>query len=574
MKKGKVIASIAVAVGFLSCTVTSRAPSGTLASDGSEFEGRNAPYYFHAEGIKAYTANKRPAEAIDYFGKAISADSTYAPAYYQIAEVLMAENPSQAVSYSVKANALDSLNLTYQSQLGRVLVMSQQYDQALDIYTRLMRDDPHNPINYRLLAALYDYKERPFTAISILDTAEMRLGRMEDLSTYKRELLMRVRLYDKAVEETNKLIADYPYDDENYLVLGELYSSKGEDSLALVNYREAMRLDSTNVNTLTSLADFYVKKNDARNYLATLKRLFESSNMPLESKRKIFEDITTDISFYRQNYFAINSLAATLITLYHGDYSVLELYATHLIRSGEVEQGLELYKSFLQVNPDLLEPYQQIIGIETFLMRPDSIAKYSDRALRRFPDNIDILISRGYAHVRQKSYKEAVKTFKDAYGKAESDSTRSVIAGSIGDTYQDQGGNRKWIAYYDKALRLDPTNAGILNNYAYYLGEEGKELEKALRMSERSNQLSLNNSTFLDTQAWILYKMERYDEARKIMQQAISFDRSNSAVLLFHYAEILYAQGDSFMAEVYWKRALERGYDPGTIVKRLQMIKK
>lgn len=574
MKKGKVIASIAVAVGFLSCTVTSRAPSGTLASDGSEFEGRNAPYYFHAEGIKAYTANKRPAEAIDYFGKAISADSTYAPAYYQIAEVLMAENPSQAVSYSVKANALDSLNLTYQSQLGRVLVMSQQYDQALDIYTRLMRDDPHNPINYRLLAALYDYKERPFTAISILDTAEMRLGRMEDLSTYKRELLMRVRLYDKAVEETNKLIADYPYDDENYLVLGELYSSKGEDSLALVNYREAMRLDSTNVNTLTSLADFYVKKNDARNYLATLKRLFESSNMPLESKRKIFEDITTDISFYRQNYFAINSLAATLITLYHGDYSVLELYATHLIRSGEVEQGLELYKSFLQVNPDLLEPYQQIIGIETFLMRPDSIAKYSDRALRRFPDNIDILISRGYAHVRQKSYKEAVKTFKDAYGKAESDSTRSVIAGSIGDTYQDQGGNRKWIAYYDKALRLDPTNAGILNNYAYYLGEEGKELEKALRMSELSNQLSLNNSTFLDTQAWILYKMERYDEARKIMQQAISFDRSNSAVLLFHYAEILYAQGDSFMAEVYWKRALERGYDPGTIVKRLQMIKK
>lgn len=574
MKKVKVIASIALVAGFLSCTVTSRAPSGTLVSDGSEFEGRNAPYYFHAEGIKAYTANKRSAEALDYFSKAIAADSTYAPAYYQIAEVLMEENPARAVAYSEKANALDTLNLTYQNQLGRVLVMSQKYDEALDIYTRLMRDDPHNPINYRLLAALYDYKAQPFTAISILDTAEMRLGRMEDLSTYKRELLMRVRLYDKAVEETNKLIADYPYDDENYLVLGELYSSKGEDSLALENYREAMRLDSTNVNTLTSLADFYVRKNDARNYLAILKRLFENNNMPLESKRKIFKDITTDIDFYRQNYFAINSLAATLITRYQGDYSVLELYATHLIRSGEIEQGLKLYKSFLQVNPDLLEPYQQIIGIETFLMRPDSIAKYSDRALRRFPDNIDILISRGYAYVRLKSYKEAVKTFKDAYAKADSDSTRSMIAGSIGDTYHDQGGNRKWIAYYDKALRLDPTNAGILNNYAYYLGEEGKELEKALRMSERSNQLSLNNSTFLDTQAWILYKMQRYDEARKIMQQAVSFDRSNSEVLLFHYAEILYAQGDSFMAEVYWKRALERGYDPETIVKRLQMIKK
>ena len=96
------------------------------------------------------------------------------------------------------------------------------------------------------------------------------------------------------------------------------------------------------------------------------------------------------------------------------------------------------------------------------------------------------------------------------------------------------------------------------------------ELEKALDMSRRANGLTPGNATFLDTEGWILYLLGRYDEARTVMQQAVSFDMTGSPVLLFHYAEILYALGDAFMAEVYWKRALEKGYDARQIELRLK----
>ena len=341
MKNIRVIAAGIAAAGFISCTVPTHGTSQAAAE--GEFAGRNAPYYYHAEGIKAHTVKGDMQAGIACFGRAIQADSSYAPAYYEIAEILLETDPQRAVAYSQTANALDTANLAYQNQLGRALVMSEKYDEAMVIYTRLMRDDPHNPLNYRPLAALYDYKGQPFTAIAILDTAEMRLGRLEELSTYKREILIRLRLYDKAVEEAKKLAGDYPYDDGNYRILGDIYSAMGKDALALANYAEAMRLDSGNMETLSSLADFYRKSNDAGNYLATLKLIFENNGMPLEGKKRIFEDITSDLEFYRRNYFAINSLILTLIAKYPDDYNVVDLYATHLIRGGEIEQALGLY---------------------------------------------------------------------------------------------------------------------------------------------------------------------------------------------------------------------------------------
>lgn len=115
---------------------------------------------------------------------------------------------------------------------------------------------------------------------------------------------------------------------------------------------------------------------------------------------------------------------------------------------------------------------------------------------------------------------------------------------------------------------------GVLNNYAYYLSEEGRDLEHALAMSRRANELTPRNASSLDTEGWILYLLGRYEEARKVMQLAVSYDSNNSAVLLFHYAEVLCALGDEFLAGVYWERALNRGYDPETIRKRMEMIEK
>lgn len=87
-------------------------------------------------------------------------------------------------------------------------------------------------------------------------------------------------------------------------------------------------------------------------------------------------------------------------------------------------------------------------------------------------------------------------------------------------------------------------------------------------------ELDGNNATLLDTYAWVLFRLGRLQEARRTMQQAISFDRSENPELYLHYGDILAALGEKFMAETYWRKALEKGYDdPRAIEERIRQLK-
>jgi tetratricopeptide (TPR) repeat protein len=93
-------------------------------------------------------------------------------------------------------------------------------------------------------------------------------------------------------------------------------------------------------------------------------------------------------------------------------------------------------------------------------------------------------------------------------------------------------------------------------------------------MATRATTLTPNSSTFLDTLAWVLYRLGRYEEAKRYMQQALSLDRNSSAELALHYGDILDALGEAFMAQTYWRKALERGYkDAAAIDLRIERQK-
>lgn len=61
------------------------------------------------------------------------------------------------------------------------------------------------------------------------------------------------------------------------------------------------------------------------------------------------------------------------------------------------------------------------------------------------------------------------------------------------------------FAAYDSCLQWKDDNVMALNNYAYYLSEERRDLKKAEQMSQKTVKAEPTNSTYLDTYAWILF---------------------------------------------------------------------
>ena len=146
----------------------------------------------------------------------------------------------------------------------------------------------------------------------------------------------------------------------------------------------------------------------------------------------------------------------------------------------------------------------------------------------------------------------------------------SDLYSMLGDLYHMQKMDAKAYAAYDSALVYKPDNIGALNNYAYYLSLERKNLDKAEEMSYRTIRMEPENNVYLDTYAWVLYKLGRYDEALSYIEQAIATDPEPSDVLYEHAGDILLQLGDKAKARHYWSEALGLQRQAGTTDKQLE----
>ena len=201
--------------------------------------------WLYTEGIKQNAIARDTVRAREFFAEAIRNDSTFAPAYYEMAANGMYSTPDEAVNLARTAFRLDTANKWYHQFLGQALIYARRYDEALAVYRRLRSDEPQNPDNYRILAALYEQAQQPFSAIATLDSAEVRFGRIPVLSTMKRQLLVATRQMDKAVEEAEAMVEAVPYEAEHHVVLADLYGILGKDSLANAEYDRALQTRPT-----------------------------------------------------------------------------------------------------------------------------------------------------------------------------------------------------------------------------------------------------------------------------------------------------------------------------------------
>ncbi len=132
-----------------------------------------------------------------------------------------------------------------------------------------------------------------------------------------------------------------------------------------------------------------------------------------------------------------------------------------------------------------------------------------DEAETYFPNQATLYLFKGGAEFQNKEYEKSVKSFsRGEKMSVENDKMRAQFLANLGDAYHSLDKNAESDSAYEKSLKLDPENAYVLNNYSYYLSIRKVNLERAKEMSAYSNKIP-DNSSFLDTYAWILFQFYR-----------------------------------------------------------------
>ncbi|MEN3001264.1 MAG: tetratricopeptide repeat protein [Armatimonadota bacterium] len=111
------------------------------------------------------------------------------------------------------------------------------------------------------------------------------------------------------------------------------------------------------------------------------------------------------------------------------------------------------------------------------------------------------------------------------------------------------------LRWYEKAVQIDDHNHLALNNYAYSLAEQGKDLERALKLVNRALFIRPNLGTYYDTRGWIYYKMGRYEEALRDLRLAVD-TVPNHAEVRYHLAAVYVKLGRKQDAQVELEKAL------------------
>ena len=148
--------------------------------------------YLFTKGIKEAFIARDTAAARAALEQAAAADSTYGATWYELAGLSLYNDTKSALRYAERAVRSDSTDKWYLLQLAQAQVLNERYRDAIGTYDRLREIDPQNPDNYRMLAILYDQVRQPFSAIAVLDSAEVRFGRIDLLSELKQRLSARL----------------------------------------------------------------------------------------------------------------------------------------------------------------------------------------------------------------------------------------------------------------------------------------------------------------------------------------------------------------------------------------------
>ena len=214
--------------------------------------------------------------------------------------------------------------------------------------------------------------------------------------------------------------------------------------------------------------------------------------------------------------------------------------------------------------------WSQVLLLESEQENWDSVYTTSTQALEFFPSQPTLFYFKGLAAIQLKKYKEAIQVLEEGQDFViDNDGLLGQFYTYLADANHNLEQHESSDQYFEKALKLNPNDDLVLNNYSYYLSLRGENLERAAEMSRQVVDRHPESATYLDTYAWVLYKKGDFAGAKEWMEKAMSYGGDAESTLVEHYGDILFKLGDSEGAMKYWRKAQKMGGASDLIDKKI-----
>lgn len=171
---------------------------------------------------------------------------------------------------------------------------------------------------------------------------------------------------------------------------------------------------------------------------------------------------------------------------------------------------------------------------------------------KRYPADSTYLLSFAFHFIDKKEFANAINYLNKYISK---DSNNAIALGTIADCYSGLKNFSEAEKYYLKALKLEPEDPTINNNYAYLLTSRKDKLADALKFAEIALKQEPDNGAYLDTYAWVHFKMGNFEKAKEYLEKALASGLESNE-LYEHLYEVNLKMGLYNEAAKYLQKAL------------------
>lgn len=499
--------------------------------------------------------------------------------YYYLAHYYLGmKQNGKALEAFRKASELEPDNVSYLETLAQMYLQSQDLKAATETFEKLSKAEPEREDVLGMLVQLYSEDEKQYSkAIDILNRLEEIDGMNERISYAKADLYWKMDNGKAALAEMKKLADQYPYDLNYRNAYADMLLANDQDKKAFDIYRGILKEEPGNSKVLMSLRTYFLAKGNTAAADSTTIKILTESNANTDEKIYILRQEVMESENNGGDSIKVLSLFERTISAKDSDPGIGLLMASYMqLKNMPKEDINRVLEGVLNKAPDNASARLQLIADAWEKKDLDRVVNLCAAARQYNPDEMAFYYYQGVALAQQDKNAEAIEAFRNGIGVIKEDSSPDIVSdlyAILGDLLYQDGYKQEAFAAYDSCLQWKPENYSCLNNYAYFLCEDGGDLEKAEKMSYKAIKAEAKNATFLDTYAWILFKQERFAEAKIYIEQTLQCDSDSSAVIIEHAGDI-YAKCDNIDKAVeLWKEALRKSPDNEILARKVRQRK-
>lgn len=556
---------------------TREKPAVALAQSSLTPEQQRKYDYFFLEAMRL-KEKKDYASAFGLLQHCLDIHPNAASALYEVSQYYMflrqVPQGQEALEKAV-ANAPD--NYWYSQGLASLYQQQNELDKAITLLEQMVVRFPAKQDPLFNLLDLYGRQEKYDEVISTLNRLEKRMGKNEQLSMEKFRIYLQMKDDKKAFQEIESLVQEYPMDMRYQVILGDVYLQNGKKQEAYDVYQKVLAAEPDNPMAIFSMASYYKQTGQEELYQQQLDTLLLNKKVTPDTKVGVMRQMIVENEQADKDSTQIIALFDRIMKQEQDDPQIPMLYAQYLLSKNMEAESVPVLEQVVDLDPTNKAARMMLVGAAVKKEDYKQIIKVCEPGIEATPDALEFYYYLAIAYNQAEKPDSVISICKRALEHTTADSKKEIVSdfySILGDMYHTQKQMKEAYAAYDSALVYNPSNIGALNNYAYYLSVERRDLDKAEEMSYKTVKAEPNNATYLDTYAWILFEKGNYAEARIYIDNAMKSEGGDkSDVIVEHCGDIYYMTGDVDGALIYWKKALEMGSESKTLKQKIEKKK-